>query len=54
MREDYDHEPEHSAMVTQGSMLLKWMHPLQHKVEVPALPLDTSSQASVEGTEASM
>ena len=52
MREDYDHEPEHS-MVTQGSITKADASP-SHKAEVLALTLDTSSQVSVKGTEASV
>ena len=52
MTEDYDCEPEHSAVAkefatkTDTSPLLK--------MEAPALPLDTSSHASVAEMEASM
>ena len=52
MADDYNRESEHSAMgkeaVTEADM------PLPHKAEVPAPPLDTSSQASVEEVEASL
>ena len=52
MANDYNCESEHSAMgkeaATEADM------PLPHKAEVPAPPLDTSSQASVEEVEASL
>ena len=52
MVNDYSCESEHSAMgketATEADI------PLQHKAEVPAPPLDTSSQASVEEVEASL
>ena len=52
MTEDYDCEPEHSAMVKELANEADISPPL--KMEVPALPLDTSSQASVPETEASI
>ena len=52
MTEDYDHEPEHSAMVKELATKTDTFPP--PKREVPALPLDTSSQVSVPEMEASM
>ena len=52
MTEDYDHEPEHSPMEKELATKADISPPL--KMEVPALPLDTSSQASVPETEASI
>ena len=52
MTEDYDHEPEHSTMAKELTTKADTSPPL--KMEVPALPLDTSSQASVLETEASI
>ena len=52
MTEDYDHEPEHSAM-EKGPATKADISP-PPKMEVPSLPLDTSSQASVPETEASI
>ena len=52
MTEDYNHEPEHSAVVKEFATEADTSTP--PKTEVPALPLDTSSQASVPETEASM
>ena len=52
MTEDYNHEPEHSTMEKELATEADISPPL--KMEVPALPLDTSSQASVPKTEASM
>ena len=52
MTEDYDHEPEHSATAKELATEAETSPPL--KMEVPALPLDMSSQASVPETEASM
>ena len=52
MTEDYDHEPEHSAMEKELATAADISPP--PKMEVSALPLDTSSQASVPGTEASI
>ena len=52
MTEDYDREPEHSAMAKELATEADISPPL--KTEVPALPLDTSSQASVPETEASI
>ena len=52
MTEDYDFEPEHSAMAKELATEAHISPP--PKKEVPALPLDTSSQASVPETEASI
>ena len=52
MTEDYDRGPEHSATVKELATKADISPPL--KTEVPALPLDTSSQASVPETEASI
>ena len=52
MTEDYDHEPEHSAMVKEPATKADRSPP--PKMEVPALPLDTSSQVSVAEMETSM
>ena len=52
MTEDYDHEPEHSAMAKEPATEADTSPP--QKTEVPVLPLDTSSQASIPETEASM
>ena len=52
MTEDYDHEPEHSAMEKELATKADISPP--PKTEVPALPLDTSSQASAPETEASI
>ena len=52
MTEDYNHEPEHSAMVQDLATETDTSPPL--KTEVLALPLDTSSQVSVPETKASM
>ena len=52
MTEDYDHEPEHSA--TEKELVTKADISPPPKMEVSALPLDTSSQASIPGTEASI
>ena len=52
MTEDYDLEPEHSAMAKELATKADTSPPL--KMEVPALPLDTSSQGSVPEMEASM
>ena len=52
MTEDYDHEPEHSAMAKELATEADISPP--PKMEVPALPLDTSSQASVPETEVSI
>ena len=50
--DNYSHKSEHSAMgkeaATEADMSLS------HKVEVPAPPMDTSSQASLEEGEASL
>ena len=50
MTEDYDHEPEHSAMEKELATEANISPP--PKMEVPALPLNTSSQASVPETQA--
>ena len=50
--EDYGHEPEHSAIEKELATEADISPP--PKMEVSALPLDTSSQASVPGTEASI
>ena len=50
MTEDYNREPEHSIMKKELATAAD-ISPLP-KTEVSALPLDTSSQASVPGTEA--
>ena len=52
MTEDYDHESEHSAMAKELATKADTSPP--PKMEVPALPLDMSSQASVPEMEASM
>ena len=52
MTEDYNHEPEHPAMAKELATKTDTSSPL--KTEVPALPLDTSSQVSVPEMEASM
>ena len=52
MTEDYDREPEHSAMAKELTTEAATSPPL--KMEVPALPLDMSSQASVPETEESI
>ena len=52
MREDYDHEPEHSTMEKEVATKADISPP--SKMEVPALPLDTSSQVSVPETKASI
>ena len=52
MTEDYNREPEHSAMVKELATKADISPP--PKMEVPALPLDTSSQASVPEMEASI
>ena len=52
MTEDYDCEPEHSATVKEFATETDTSPP--PKMEVPALPLDTSSQVSVPEMEASM
>ena len=52
MTEDYDHEPEHSAMVKEPATKADTSPP--QKMEVPAQSLDTSSQVSVADMEASM
>ena len=52
MTEDYDHEPEHSAMVKEPSTKADASPPQQ--AEAPVWPLDTSSQGSVIETEGSI
>ena len=52
MTEDYNCEPEHSTMEKEPATKADISPPL--KTEVPALPLDTSFQASVPETEASI
>ena len=52
MTEDYDREPEHSTMVKE--LATEADTSPSPKMEVAALPLDTSSQASVPEMEASM
>ena len=52
MREDYDGETEHSTMAIEPATKADTSPP--PKMEVPALPLDTSSQVSVPEMEASM
>ena len=52
MVDDSSHESEHSAMGKAAAVEADMS--LSHKVEVPALPVDTSSQASVEEGEASL
>ena len=52
MTEDYDCEPEHSTMAKELTTKADTSPP--SKMEMPALPLDTSSQASVAETEASI
>ena len=52
MTEDYNCEPKHSAMAKMLATKADTSPP--PKTEVPALPLDTSSQASVPEMEASM
>ena len=52
MTEDYDLEPEHSAMAKEPATKTDTSPPL--KMQVPVLPLDTSSQVSVAETEASI
>ena len=52
MAEDYDHEPECSAMAKEPTTEAGTSPP--QKTEEPALPLDTSSQVNVVEMEASM
>ena len=52
MTEDYNCEPKHSAMAKELATKADTSPP--PKMEVPALPLDMSSQASVPEMEASM
>ena len=49
--DDYNHESEHSAMGKEAATDTDVS--LSHRVEVPALPINTSSQASMEEGEAS-
>ena len=52
MTEDYDHEPEHSAMAKEPGTKVDTSPP--QKAEVPVWPFDTSSQVSVAETEGSI
>ena len=52
MADDYNCKPEHSTMGEEAAMGTDI--PLPQKAEVPAPPLDTSSQASVEEMETSL
>ena len=52
MTEDYNREPEHSAMAKEPATKADTSPP--QKTEVPAQPLDTSSQVSIAEMEASM
>ena len=52
MANNYNHKSEHSAMGKEAATEADI--PLPHKAEVPAPPLDTSSQARVEEVEASL
>ena len=52
MTEDYNREPEHSVMAKEPATKADTSPP--QKAEVPVLPLDTSSQASILEMEASM
>ena len=52
MADDYNCKPEYSAMGKGAATEADTSPP--HKAEVPALQLDTSSQASAEEMEASM
>ena len=52
MADDTSHESEHSA--TEKAAAAEAVMSLSNKAEVPAPPIDTSSQASVEEGEASM
>ena len=52
MTEDYDHEPDHSAMAKEPSTKADASPPQQ--AEVPVWPLETSSQGSVIETEGSI
>ena len=52
MTEDYNCEPEHSAMAKEPATETDTSPP--QKMEVPVLPVDTSSQVSVPEMEASM
>ena len=52
MTDDYNHESEHSPMAEEPTTRADTLPPM--KTEVSALPLDTSSQVSTEGTEASI
>ena len=52
MADDYSCKPEHSAMGEETATGADILPP--QKAEVPAPPLDTSSQASVEEMETSL
>ena len=52
MTEDYNCEPEHSVTAKEPGTKADTSPP--QKVEVPVLPLDTSSQVSVVETEGSI
>ena len=52
MVDDYNCKPEHSTMGEEAATGRDIPHP--QKAEVPAPPLDTSSQASVEEMETSL
>ena len=52
MTDNYDQESEHSVMVEAPTTEADASLPL--KMEMPVLPLDTTSQASAAETEASM
>ena len=52
MANNYNHESEHSAMGKEAATDVDI--PLPHKAEVPAPPLDNSSQASGDEVEASL
>ena len=52
IKDNYNCESEHSAMGKEAATDADVS--LSHRVEVPALPIDTSSQASVEEGEASL
>ena len=52
MADDFSHETEHSAL--EKAAAAEAVMSLSHKAEVPALPINTSSQASLEEGEASL
>ena len=52
MADDFSHESKHSA--SEKAAAVEAVMSLSHKVEIPALPIDTSSEASVEEGEASL